>query len=127
MHSLHFMRPVLNSSDINYAGKLFFKIYLVFLKNQPALAVCAQCPCSHGMLVEIPTCGNPGWTLFFHAGGAAPCRKHRAVLTDPAVVAAIYFVVCVCLRSCSRERPPISMMYIILIVRSRCADRARLI
>ena len=41
--------------------------------------------------MEIPTCGNPGWILFFQAGGAAPCRKHRAVLTDPAVVAAIYF------------------------------------
>ena len=26
MHSLHFMRHVLNSSDINYAGKLFFKL-----------------------------------------------------------------------------------------------------
>ena len=34
MHSLHFMRPVLNSSDINYAGKLFFfKFIWFFLKK----------------------------------------------------------------------------------------------
>ena len=30
MHSLHFMRPVLNSSDINYAGKLFFRLICFF-------------------------------------------------------------------------------------------------
>ena len=42
MHSLHFMRPVLNSSDINYAGKLFCLINLLWQSapSVPALMGC---------------------------------------------------------------------------------------
>ena len=101
---LHEARVILNSSDINYAGKLLFKL-TCFGSLSPTFLL------SWALVVRDLPDGNPGWKLFFPCRSGRHVSKTRGRLTDPAVVAAIYFgVLLVVCGVSSQVYPPACML-----------------
>ena len=88
MHSLHFMRRMLNSSDISYAGKLFFK--LTCFGNLSPVSLLSWDVCRDTYLRESRM------DVVFPCWRGRPVSKTRGRPNRPRGGRCHIFVVCVC-------------------------------